>query len=68
MPTTYFKYWDPELKEYVYLLEDQIPLAYRLPDAGEDSQRLLWLTLCGISMAGMMMLLWGGRGKRIRKK
>ena len=68
VPTTYFKYWDPELKEYVYLLEDQIPLAYRLPDAGEDSQRLLWLTLCGISMAGMMMLLWGGRGKRIRKK
>lgn len=67
VPTTYFKYWDPELKEYVYLLEDQIPLGYMLPDAGEDSHRLLWLTLCGISMAGMMLLAWNGKRERIRK-
>lgn len=53
VPRTYVKIWDPENEEYVYIPEDEVPLADMTPETGDNRLTALWQTLCLSSMAGL---------------
>ena len=54
VPKTYLKVWNPETQEFVYMLEDEVPLAWmnQLPKTGEEGNRLLWMILMAVSLGG----------------
>ncbi|NBH72645.1 hypothetical protein D3Z51_11550 [Clostridiaceae bacterium] len=64
VPRTYLKMWDPEKQEFMYIPEDEIPLAFMLPPTGDHFRRILWAVLCGISLSGMAALALARRRKR----
>ncbi len=66
VPQTYLKVWNPETQEFVYMLENEIPLAWmnQLPKTGDGSRPLLWMVLAAISLGGMFAL----GHVRLRKK
>ena len=58
VPKTYKKIWDPETEEWMYILDDEIPLAnmdfpLETPATGDDSRTGLWLLLNGLSFSGL---------------
>jgi len=57
VPLTYLKVWDPVAEEWVYLPEDEVPLAMidDTPQTGDGARPLLWglstvCSLCGIGV------------------
>lgn len=64
VPRTYLKMWDPEKEEFMYIPEDEIPLAFMLPPTGDRSRRIIWAMVCGLSLSGMAALSWGRRRKK----
>ena len=58
VPKTYKKIWDPETEEWMYILDDEIPLAnmdfpLETPATGDDNRTGLWLLLNGLSFSGL---------------
>ncbi len=58
VPKTYKKIWDPETEEWMYILDDEIPLAnmdfpLETPATSDDSRTGLWLLLNGLSFSGL---------------
>ncbi len=71
VPLTYVKMWDPENEEWVYLPEDEVPLALMdgTPQTGDGARPALWGALCTTSLAAGWLLLPRNRKKRrIRRK
>lgn len=68
VPTTYIKVWDPDEEEFVYLPEDEVPLANMefpdeeisltddMPATGDNSLTALWAVLAIIALAGIISL------------
>lgn len=70
VPLTYLKVWDPETEEWVYLPEDEIPLAPMdgTPQTGDEAQPVLWGALCAASLgAGWVLLPRNRKKRRIRR-
>lgn len=57
VPKTYVKVWDPEEEEWVYIPEDEVPLADQSPKTGDGSRTALWAALAAGSLCGLAMLL-----------
>lgn len=53
---TYVKLWNPEIEEWVYILDSEIPLWY-FPDTGDGSGIGFWAVMCIISLCGMTLLV-----------
>ena len=58
VPKTYKKIWDPETEAWMYILDDEIPLAnmdfpLETPATSDDSRTGLWLLLNGLSFSGL---------------
>ena len=66
VPLTYIKFWDPEKEEWVYLPEDEIPLAPMdgTPQTGDEAQPVLWGVLCAASLGAVWAMLPRNRKKR----
>ena len=45
VPKTYVKLWNPEIEEWVYILDSEIPLWY-FPDTGDGSGIGFWAVMC----------------------
>ena len=59
------KVQDPKTQEYVYILEEDVPLAsIGLPATGDSSRTVLWLILFMTSLGGMIYLLPGLKSGR----
>ena len=56
VPLTYVKTWDPEEEEYVYVPEEDVPLADVTPETGDSSETARWAFLCLMSAAGLAVL------------
>ena len=56
VPLTYVKTWDPEEEEYVYVPEEEVPLADVTPETGDTTASALWTALCLTSAAGLCAL------------
>lgn len=56
VPLTYVKTWDPEEEEYVYVPEEEVPLADVTPETGDNTASALWTALCLTSAAGLCAL------------
>ena len=68
MPTTYYKVWDPEADEYIWVPENELPLWYLdIPDTGDHSRPLLWVLLSAGSAAGLGAL-WLADFRRRRRE
>ncbi len=61
VPKTYIRIWDPDNEEYVYILDEDPPLA---PMTGDESQSALWMAL----MLGSLTALCALYVTRSRKK
>lgn len=66
VPKTYKKIWDPEKEEWVYVLDEEPPLANLdvTPPTGDPSRTGLWALLNGLSLAGAAAVLTGSRKKK----
>lgn len=58
VPKTYYKIWDPENEEYVYLLEEDIPLSWLdpTPKTGDSGMTAFWAALAVSSLCGLLCL------------
>lgn len=53
VPRTYVRVWDPQKEEWVYLPEDEVPLAGRTSAKTADGMApVLWMFMTGLSVAG----------------
>ena len=71
VPRTYIKVWDDENEEWVYLPEDELPLAMMdgTPQTGDKARPMLWAGLVAASLVIGYLLLPRNRKKhRIRKR
>lgn len=58
VPKTYIKIWDPEIQEFVYLLEEDVPLGWMdLPKTGDRSRNPLWAVLLLSGAAGALGIM-----------
>lgn len=67
VPTSYIKVWDPELEEWVYLMESEVPLSdmgLGLPKTGDDRRIILGMMLAAGSLCGMGVLSLSFRKRR----
>ena len=68
VPKTYIKVWDPETEEYVYILDEEPPLADRTAPqtgvTGLDGTAVLALTAAALGAGGMAALAKGRRSVR----
>lgn len=66
VPRTYRKVWDPEKEEWVYILDEDTPLANMdaTPPTGDPSLTGLWALLNGLSLTGVAAVLTGFRRKK----
>lgn len=54
VPRTYVRVWDPQKEEWVYLPEDEVPLAGRTSAKTADSMApVFWMFMTGMSVAGV---------------
>lgn len=69
VPKTYFKVWDPENEEYVYLQEEDIPLSWldATPKTGDNSMTTLWAALAALSLGGLVLLRFMPESKNAKK-
>ena len=69
VPKTYFKVWDPENEEYVYLQEEDIPLSWldATPKTGDNSMTTLWAALAALSLGGLVLLRFVPESKSAKK-
>lgn len=58
VPRTYVKVWNPETEEFMWIPEDEIPLAGMLPKTGDTSHRVLWIFISILSLCGIGALLF----------
>ena len=58
--------WDPEKEEWVYILDEDTPLANMdaTPPTGDPSLTGLWALLNGLSLTGVAAVLTGFRRKK----
>lgn len=66
VPKTYIKVWDPENEEYVYILDEDVPLADQTPKTGDDSRTALWAALAGVSLAGAAAFTFAEKKRKNR--
>ena len=68
VPKTYIKVWDPEQEEYVYILDEEPPLADRSSPqtgvSGLDDRALLTLAAAALGVGGVAALAKGKRSAR----
>ena len=64
VPKTYVKVWDPEEEEWVYIPEDEVPLADQSPKTGDSSRTALWAALAAGSLCGLAMVLPAPRKRK----
>lgn len=57
VPRTYIKVWDPETEEFVYLPEDEVPLASMLPQTGDSFKKDVWRITFILSLLSTTVLL-----------
>ena len=57
MPKVYVKVWDPEEEEWIYILEDEVPLSDMTPQTGDPSATALWGLVCAGSLSGIALIL-----------
>lgn len=57
VPRTYIKVWDPETEEFVYLPEDEVPLASMLPQTGDPFKEDVWRIMFIFSLISTAVLL-----------
>ncbi len=55
VPKSYVKVWDPENEEYIYILDEDVPLWNQTPQTGDESRTVLFAVLtlgalCGIAV------------------
>ena len=67
VPRTYLKVWNPEEETWVYLPEDEVPLAWLLPPTSDESRDILWVLLYLTSLGGIAVLVWTEWWRRERK-
>lgn len=54
VPRTYVRVWDPQKEEWVYLPEDEVPLAGRTSAKTADGMApVFWMFMTGLSVAGV---------------
>lgn len=54
VPRTYVRVWDPKKEEWVYLPEDEVPLAGRTsPTTADGMAPVFWMFMTGLSVAGV---------------
>lgn len=69
VPKTYMKRWDPETEEWIYIPEDEPPLAaLDLPKTGDNSQSVLWAVLASVSLCGLVILNFFSRKRKYSRK
>lgn len=56
VPRTYVKVWNPDLMQWVYIPDEDAPLAGYSPRTGDDSPFALWLVLAGGSLWGLTLI------------
>lgn len=62
VPKTYIKVWDPEEEEFIYILDDEVPLANRnSPQTGVDGQD-------GTALMALMATAFGVGGAAVLRK
>lgn len=65
VPLTYIKKWDPEKEEWVYILDDETPLAAMdLPKTGDSRRIAFWTALAAASLCGLAVLSFMRRKQR----
>ena len=59
VPKTYIKMFDPETNEYVYILDEEVPLFGPLenPQTGDSGQPALFGTVCLAALLALLALL-----------
>ncbi len=68
VPRAYRKVWDPETEEFVYLPEDEIPLAGKMmPRTGDSSRTNMWLIVWLLSLMGAG-ISWEARRRKNHRK
>lgn len=69
VPKTYMKRWDPETEEWIYIPEDEPPLAaLDLPKTGDNSRSVLWAVLASVSLCGLVILSFFSRKRKYSRK
>ncbi len=58
VPLAYVRTWDPETEEYVYVPEEDVPLANMdpVPPTGDNTKTALWVAICLAMLSGMVIL------------
>lgn len=65
VPRAYKKVWDPEKEEFVYMLDEDVPLAGRnMPKTGDPTRTNMWLILMILSLLGAGISWIGGRRRK----
>ena len=69
VPLTYVKVWDPDNEEWVYVLEEDVPLADmdNTPKTDDLTRRGLWIALLIGALSAMGILLWSGSRRKLYK-
>ena len=69
VPLTYVKVWDPDNEEWVYVLEEDVPLADmdNTPKTDDLTRRGLWIALLIGALSAMGILLWSGLRRKLYK-
>ncbi len=64
VPRTYVRVWDPQKEEWVYLPEDEVPLAGRTSAKTADGMApVFWMFMTGLSVAGVAAFRYSKKKK-----
>ncbi len=64
VPRTYVRVWDPQKEEWVYLPEDEVPLAGRTSAKTADGMApVFWMFMTGLSVAGVATFRYSKKKK-----
>lgn len=58
VPKSYVRVWNPETEEFMWIPEDEIPLASALPKTGHRGNGIGWVCMSILSLMGMGVLIY----------
>lgn len=63
VPKTYVKVWDPDAEQFIYILDEEVPM-WGVAGTGDENNMALWLILGAGSMCALGMLGWSERRRK----
>ena len=56
VPRTYVKVWDPDILQWIYIPEEEVPLWGSVPATGDESGHGFWMVLAAAAVCGAVSL------------